>query len=57
VKISVQRIVLFMLNSSALNTFFTWAAIHVIGLYTSKRFLTTLKNANAPEIRSMTRRK
>jgi len=56
VKISVQRIVLFMLNSSALNTFFTWAAIHVIGLYTSKRFLTILKNANAPEIRSMMRR-
>jgi hypothetical protein len=49
--------VLLMLNSSALNAFFTWAAIQVIGLYTSKRFLTILKNTNAPEIRSMMRRK
>jgi len=54
---SVQRRVLLKLNSSALNALFTWAAIHVMGLYTSKRFLTILRNTNAPEIRSMMRKK
>lgn len=54
---SVQRITLLMLNSSALNALFTWVAIHIISLHTSNRFLTILRNARAPEIKSRIRKK